>query len=62
MHGDIFNAIEFQMSLLLFVALPGYVLASLISQPAVVGEILVSMLTWITYTGFVSALAKRCVL
>ena len=53
MHGDIFNSVEFQMSLLLFVALPGYVLASFISQPAVVGEILVgivigpNVLTWI---------------
>jgi Kef-type K+ transport system membrane component KefB len=65
MHGsDIFSSIEFQMSLLLFVALSGYVLASFISQPAVVGEILVgivigpSVFGWITYTDFVSALAK----
>ena len=64
MHGDIFSSVEFQMSLLLFVALSGYVLASFISQPAVVGEILVgivigpSVLAWITYTDFVSALAK----
>lgn len=65
MHGaDIFNSVEFQMSLLLFVALAGYVLASFISQPAVVGEILVgiiigpSVLAWITYTDFVSSLAK----
>lgn len=65
MHGaDFYSSIEFQMSLLLFVALSGYVLASLISQPAVVGEILVgivigpSVLAWITYTDFVSSLAK----
>lgn len=65
MHGaDIFSSVEFQMSLLLFVALSGYVLASFISQPAVVGEILVgivigpSVLAWITYTDFVSSLAK----
>ncbi|MFW2371887.1 MAG: cation:proton antiporter [Gammaproteobacteria bacterium] len=65
MHGgDIFGSVEFQMSLLLFVALSGYVLASFISQPAVVGEILVgivigpSVLAWITYTDFVSSLAK----
>jgi Kef-type K+ transport system membrane component KefB len=64
MHGsDIFSSVEFQMSLLLFVALSGYVLASFISQPAVVGEILVgiligpSVLAWITYTDFVSSLA-----
>ncbi len=65
MHGgDIFGSVEFQMSLLLFVALSGYVLASFISQPAVVGEILVgiiigpSVLAWVTYTDFVSSLAK----
>jgi Kef-type K+ transport system membrane component KefB len=65
MHGgDILSSVEFQMSLLLFVALAGYVLASFISQPAVVGEILVgivigpSVLAWITYTDFVSTLAK----
>lgn len=65
MHGgDLFSSVEFQMSLLLFVALAGYVVASLISQPAVVGEILVgiiigpSVLAWITYTDFVSSLAK----
>jgi Kef-type K+ transport system membrane component KefB len=64
MHGDIFSSVEFQMSLLLFVALSGYVLASFISQPAVVGEILVgiiigpSVLGWITYSDFVSSLAK----
>ena len=65
MHGgELFSSVEFQMSLLLFVALAGYVLASLISQPAVVGEILVgiiigpSVLAWITYTDFVSSLAK----
>ena len=65
MHGtDILSSVEFQMSLLLFVALSGYVLASFISQPAVVGEILVgivigpSVLAWITYTDFVSTLAK----
>jgi Kef-type K+ transport system membrane component KefB len=65
MHGgDILSSVEFQMSLLLFVALSGYVLASFISQPAVVGEILVgivigpSVLAWITYTDFVSSLAK----
>jgi len=65
MHGgEILSSVEFQMSLLLFVALAGYVLASFISQPAVVGEIIVgiiigpSVLAWITYTDFVSTLAK----
>ncbi len=64
MHGmELTQSIEFQMSLLLFVALAGYILASRIAQPAVVGEILVgfligpSVLAWITYTEFVSSLA-----
>ncbi len=62
MH-DITASIEFQMSLLLFVALSGYLIASRIGQPAVVGEILVGMvigpsvLGWITYTTFVSSVA-----
>lgn len=52
------------MGLLLFVALSGYVLAAVISQPAVVGEIVVGItigpgaLASITYTDFVSTLAK----
>jgi Kef-type K+ transport system membrane component KefB len=51
------------MSLLLFVALAGYLVASRINQSAVVGEILVgilvgpSVLGLITYTDFVEALA-----
>lgn len=64
MHGvELTQSIEFQMSLLLFVALAGYLVAARISQPAVVGEILVglvigpSVLGWITYTGFVSSVA-----
>ncbi|MCK9579942.1 MAG: cation:proton antiporter [Methanoregula sp.] len=54
---------EFQMSLLLFVALGGYLVASRINQSAVIGLILVgllvgpSVLGWITYTDFVAALA-----
>jgi len=54
---------EFQMSLLLFVALGGYLIASRINQSAVIGLILVgllvgpSVLGLITYTDFVSALA-----
>ena len=55
---------EFQMSLLLFVALAGYLIASRINQSAVVGLILVgilvgpSALNLIAYTDFVSSLAK----
>lgn len=60
----IFSSIEFQVSLLLFVALAGYLLASRINQSAVIGEILVgivvgpSLLGLITYTDFVSGLAQ----
>lgn len=63
MFGGIETTIEFQMSLLLFVALAGYALASRIHQSAVVGEILVgllvgpSLLGLITYTDFVRSLA-----
>jgi Kef-type K+ transport system membrane component KefB len=54
---------EFQMSLLLFVALGGYLIASRINQSAVIGLILVgllvgpSVLGLITYTDFVAGLA-----
>lgn len=54
---------EFQMSLLLFVALGGYLIASRINQSAVIGLILVGLLVgpsalgWITYTDFVQSLA-----
>ena len=57
------SSIEFQMSLLLFVALAGYLLASRINQSAVIGEILVglivgpSILGLVTYTDFVSSIA-----
>jgi Kef-type K+ transport system membrane component KefB len=60
---SIFTSPEFQMSLLLFVALGGYLIASRINQSAVIGLILVgivvgpSVLGWITYTDFVAALA-----
>ena len=59
----IVGTVEFQMSLLLFVALAGYLLASRINQSAVVGEILIgliigpSVLGLITYTDFVAAIA-----
>jgi Kef-type K+ transport system membrane component KefB len=57
------TTIEFQMSLLLFVSLTGYLVASRISQPAVVGIILVglvvgpSALGLITYTDFIRSIA-----
>jgi Na+:H+ antiporter len=60
---SIFTSPEFQMSLLLFVALGGYLIASRINQSAVIGLILVgivvgpSVLGWITYTDFVQSLA-----
>ena len=60
---EILGLIEFQMSLLLFVALAGYLLASRINQSAVIGEILVglvvgpSVLGLITYTDFVRSIA-----
>ena len=55
---------EFQMSMLLFIALAGYLVASRINQSAVVGLILVgilvgpSVLQLITYTDFISNLAR----
>lgn len=63
MSTEIVSTIEFQMSLLLFVALAGYLVASRINQSAVIGEILVglvvgpSVLGLITYTDFVRSLA-----
>jgi len=63
MLSDLVGTIEFQMCLLLFVALGGYLLATRIHQSAVVGEILVgllvgpSVLGLITYTDFVESLA-----
>ncbi|MBN2517478.1 MAG: cation:proton antiporter, partial [Candidatus Altiarchaeota archaeon] len=59
--AEILSSIEFQMSLLLFVAMAGYLVASRINQSAVIGEILVgiivgpSLLGLITYTDFVSS-------
>lgn len=60
---NLFISPEFQMSLLLFVALGGYLIASRINQSAVIGLILVgimvgpSVLGWITYTDFIRSLA-----
>lgn len=61
---DILSNIAFQMSILLFVALAGYILASRINQSAVIGEIILgiiigpSILGLITYTDFVKGLAE----
>ena len=63
MFEELMSTIEFQMSLLLFVALGGYLLATRIHQSAVIGEILVgllvgpSILGLITYTDFIDGLA-----
>jgi Kef-type K+ transport system membrane component KefB len=57
------TTIEFQLSLLLFVALAGYLIASKINQSAIVWEILVgiaigpSLLGLITYTDYVQTFA-----
>lgn len=56
------HSVEFQMSVLLFMALSGYLLASMLKQPSVVGQILAgiiigpSVFGLITYTDFVSSL------
>ena len=55
---------QFQMSVLLFVALAGYIVASRIGQSAVIGEILVGIIVGpslfgiVTYTGFVHEIAN----
>jgi Kef-type K+ transport system membrane component KefB len=62
--ASILSSTEFQMSLLMFVALAGYLIAYRINQSAVVGIILAgimvgpSLLNLITYTDFVSTLAN----
>lgn len=62
-ESSILNGIEFQMSLLMFVALAGYLIAHRVNQSAVVGIILCgivvgpSLLGLVTYTDFVSTLA-----
>jgi Kef-type K+ transport system membrane component KefB len=61
--GSILTTTEFQMSLLMFVALAGYLIAYRINQSAVVGIILAgilvgpSLLGLVTYTDFVATLA-----
>jgi len=63
MPEHILSSAEFQIALLMFIALAGYLLAYGINQSAVVGIILVgiivgpSLLGLITYTDFVSKLA-----
>jgi Kef-type K+ transport system membrane component KefB len=63
MIAELAGSVEFQMALLLFVALAGYILATRINQSAVVGEILVglvvgpSLLGLITFTDIVQVLA-----
>jgi Kef-type K+ transport system membrane component KefB len=64
MFEGIVSSIEFQLSLLLFVALAGYLIASKINQSAIVWEILVgiaigpSLLGLITYTESVKSFAQ----
>ena len=63
MHEILISA-QFQMSLLLLIALAGYILASRIGQSAVIGEILIgilvgpSLLGLISYTAFVREIAN----
>lgn len=60
--NHVIHSVEFQMSVLLFMALSGYLLASVLKQPSVVGQILAgiligpSVIGLITYTDFVSSL------
>jgi len=60
---SLFTSPEFQMSLLLFVALAGYLIASRINQSAIIGLILMGLLVgpsflgMITYTDFIRSLA-----
>jgi Kef-type K+ transport system membrane component KefB len=64
MFDSIITTIEFQLSLLLFVAIAGYLIASKINQSAIVWEILVgiaigpSLLGLITYTQSVQSFAQ----
>jgi Kef-type K+ transport system membrane component KefB len=64
MFEGLLTTIEFQLSLLLFVALAGYLIASKINQSAIVWEILVgiaigpSLLGLITYTESVQSFAQ----
>ncbi len=61
MHG---STVGLEMSIMLFVALGGYLLASRIHQPSVVGQILLgvivgpSVLHWLEYSTFISNAAQ----
>jgi Kef-type K+ transport system membrane component KefB len=63
MSADILSTLEFQMTLLLFIALLGYLISYRINQSAVVGIIFAgiiigpSLLGLITYTDFIASLA-----
>ena len=63
MVSDLATSIELQMSLILFVAFSGYLLASRINQTAVIGAILLglvvgpSVLGLVTHLDFVRGLA-----
>ena len=58
------NTIGLEMSIMLFVALGGYILASRLNQPSVVGQIILgvvigpSLLNWVHYSTFVSNVAQ----
>ncbi len=62
--AEILSNIAFQMSVLLFVALAGYLISSRINQSAIIGEIILgiiigpSLLGLITYTDFVKGIAE----
>jgi Kef-type K+ transport system membrane component KefB len=64
MFSEIITSIEFQLSLLLFVSLAGYLIASKIDQSAIIWEILIgiaigpSLLGLITYTESVRSFAQ----
>ena len=64
MFEGIVTSIEFQLSLLLFVALAGYIIAAKINQSAIIWEILIgiaigpSLLGIITYTDSVRGFAQ----
>jgi Kef-type K+ transport system membrane component KefB len=64
MFEEFLTTIEFQLSLLLFVALAGHLIPSKINQSAIVWEILVgiaigpSLLGFITYTESVQSFAQ----
>jgi len=61
--SEILTSTTFQMSLLLFVALAGYLISHRINQSAIIGIIVMgiifgpSLLNWITYTDFVETMA-----